>query len=46
MLGNRLFLVELFLQYDTFTVEVGRELLGASVVFTGMTNATSDPGAV
>ncbi|GJN30767.1 hypothetical protein PR202_gb19103 [Eleusine coracana subsp. coracana] len=44
VLVGRLFLVELFLRYDTFTAEVGTELLGAKVVFTGVTKATSGPG--
>ncbi|TVU25732.1 hypothetical protein EJB05_28237, partial [Eragrostis curvula] len=39
----RLFLVELFLRYDTFSAEVGTELLGAEVVFTAVTRATSGP---
>uniref|UniRef100_A0A0A9E144 Aos n=1 Tax=Arundo donax TaxID=35708 RepID=A0A0A9E144_ARUDO len=45
VLVGRLFLVELFLRYDTFTAKVGTELLGTSVVFTGVTKATSGPGA-
>lgn len=45
VLVGRLFLVELFLRYDTFTAEVGTELLGTSVVFTGVTKATSGPGS-
>lgn len=43
VLVGRLFLVELFLRYDTFTADVGTELLGTSVVFTGVTKATSGP---
>ncbi|TVU47854.1 hypothetical protein EJB05_07468, partial [Eragrostis curvula] len=41
VLVGRLFLVELFLRYDTFTAEVGKDLLGTGVVFTGVTKATS-----
>lgn len=44
VLVGRLFLVELFLRYDTFTAEVGTQLLGTEVVFTGVTKATSGPG--
>ncbi|KAL6867415.1 hypothetical protein ACP4OV_015439 [Aristida adscensionis] len=45
VLVGRLLLVELFLRYDTFTAEVGTELLGTKVVFTGVTKATSGPAA-
>uniref|UniRef100_A0A0A9GNC5 Aos n=1 Tax=Arundo donax TaxID=35708 RepID=A0A0A9GNC5_ARUDO len=41
VLVGRLFLVELFLRYDTFTGEVGKDPLGAKVAFTGITKATS-----
>jgi len=43
ILVGRLFLVELFLRYDTFTAEVGKDPLGAKVVVTGITKATSGP---
>ncbi|KAM0012893.1 putative cytochrome P450 [Helianthus debilis subsp. tardiflorus] len=36
----RLMLVELFLRYDTFTVEAGQVALGASVKITSLTKAT------
>ena len=39
ILVGRLFLVELFLRYDTFTAEVGKDPLGAKVVFTGITKS-------
>ncbi|CAN6320861.1 unnamed protein product [Urochloa humidicola] len=44
VLVGRLFLVELFLRYDTFTAEVGKDPLGAKVTLTGVTKATSGPG--
>ncbi|CAK9150840.1 unnamed protein product [Ilex paraguariensis] len=40
VLLSRLMLVELFLQYDTFTLEVGKLLLGSSVTITSFTKAT------
>ncbi|XP_039827563.1 allene oxide synthase 2-like [Panicum virgatum] len=45
VLVGRLLVVELFLRYDTFTATVDTELLGTSVFFTGVTKATSGPGA-
>jgi hydroperoxide dehydratase len=45
VLVGRLFLVELFLRYDTFTAEVSTDLLGLKVVFTGVKKATSGPAA-
>ena len=45
VLVGRLLVMELFLCYDTFTATVDMELLGTSVFFTGMTKATSGPGA-
>ena len=45
VLVGRLLVVELFLRYDTFTATVDMELLGTSVFFTGVTKATSGPGA-
>ncbi|KAJ1298155.1 hypothetical protein BS78_01G432000 [Paspalum vaginatum] len=45
VLVGRLLLVELFLRYDTFTAEVGTDLLGTSVNFTSVTKATSGPGS-
>ncbi|KAF8673817.1 hypothetical protein HU200_048575 [Digitaria exilis] len=45
VLVGRLFVVELFLRYDAFTAEVGTDLLGTSVSFTGVTKATSGPGS-
>ena len=41
LLMSRLFLVELFLRYDTFTVEAGRVLLGSSVKIKSLTGATT-----
>jgi hydroperoxide dehydratase len=43
LIVGRLFLAELFLRYDTFTADVGKELLGVKVVFTGVKKATSGP---
>uniref|UniRef100_A0A0A9DI31 hydroperoxide dehydratase n=1 Tax=Arundo donax TaxID=35708 RepID=A0A0A9DI31_ARUDO len=43
VLAGRLFLVELFLRYDTFTGEVGKDPLGAKVALTGATKATTGP---
>jgi hydroperoxide dehydratase len=45
VLVGRLLLVELFLRYDTFTADVGTDLLGTKVEFTGVIKATSGPGA-
>jgi len=45
VLVGRLLVVELFLRYDSFTATVSTELLGSSVVFTGVTKATSGPGS-
>ena len=39
VLLSRVFLVELFLRYDTFTIEAGTVLLGTSVKFKSLTNA-------
>nr|CAD1837289.1 unnamed protein product [Ananas comosus var. bracteatus] len=41
VLVGRLLVVDFFLRYDTFTAEVGQELLGAKVVVTSLTKATS-----
>ncbi|KAK6131913.1 hypothetical protein DH2020_034350 [Rehmannia glutinosa] len=38
----RLMLVEFFLKYDTFEVEIGKILLGSSVVFKSLTKATTN----
>ncbi|KAF7049891.1 hypothetical protein CFC21_058345 [Triticum aestivum] len=46
VLVGRLLVVEMFLRYDTFTADVGVDLLGPKVEFTGVTKATSGPGAV
>ncbi|XP_059430594.1 allene oxide synthase 3-like [Corylus avellana] len=40
VLLSRVMLVELFLRYDTFTVEAGRLPLGSSVTFKSLTKAT------
>ena len=40
VLCSRLMLVEFFLRYDTFTVEVGKLLLGSSVKITSFTKAS------
>lgn len=40
VLLSRLMLVEFFLRYDTFSVEVGKLLLGSSVTFKSLTKAT------
>jgi hydroperoxide dehydratase len=45
VLVGRLLLVELFLRYDTFTADIGKDLLGAKVEFTAATKATSGPEA-
>ncbi|KAJ0076767.1 hypothetical protein Patl1_36294 [Pistacia atlantica] len=37
----RVILVELFLRYDTFTIEAGKLLLGSSATFKSLTKATS-----
>jgi hydroperoxide dehydratase len=41
VLLSRVMLVELFLRYDTFTIEAGTLLLGSSATFTSLTKATS-----
>ncbi|KAH7517903.1 hypothetical protein FEM48_Zijuj09G0113400 [Ziziphus jujuba var. spinosa] len=41
VLLSRLMLVELFLRYDTFSVEVGKLLLGSSVTIKSLTKATT-----
>ncbi|KAK0581073.1 hypothetical protein LWI29_009650 [Acer saccharum] len=41
VLLSRVMLVELFLRYDTFTVEAGKLLLGSSVTFKSLTKATN-----
>lgn len=41
VLVGRLLVVDFFLRYDTFTADVGQELLGAKVVVTSLTKATS-----
>ncbi|KAM3695206.1 hypothetical protein ACJW31_07G114800 [Castanea mollissima] len=41
LLLSRVMLVELFLRYDTFTIEAGTLLLGSSVTFTSLTKAMS-----
>jgi len=46
VLVGRLLVVELFLRYDTFTADVGVDLLGPKVEFTGVTKATSGPEMV
>uniref|UniRef100_M8C663 Allene oxide synthase, chloroplastic n=1 Tax=Aegilops tauschii TaxID=37682 RepID=M8C663_AEGTA len=46
VLVGRLLVVEMFLRYDTFAADVGVDLLGPKVEFTGVTKATSGPGAV
>jgi hydroperoxide dehydratase len=43
VLVGRLLLVEVFLRYDTFTAEIGKDLFGAKVDFTGVTKATATP---
>ncbi|KAI3446053.1 hypothetical protein Pfo_002718 [Paulownia fortunei] len=40
VLLSRMMLVEFFLRYDTFSVEVGKLLLGSSVTFKSITKAT------
>ncbi|KAL4555703.1 hypothetical protein LXL04_038331 [Taraxacum kok-saghyz] len=40
VLCSRIMLVEFFLRYDTFTVEIGKVALGASVKITSFTKAT------
>jgi hydroperoxide dehydratase len=40
LLLSRVMLVELFLRYDTFTIEAGRLPLGSSVTFKSLTKAT------
>ncbi|KAK4804590.1 hypothetical protein SAY86_004407 [Trapa natans] len=39
-LVGRLLLVELFLRYDTFDIEVGRSLIGVSLTFTSLKKAS------
>lgn len=41
VLMSRVMLVDLFLRYDTFTIEAGTLLLGSSVTFTSLTKASS-----
>nr|XP_016440427.1 PREDICTED: 9-divinyl ether synthase-like isoform X2 [Nicotiana tabacum] len=41
VLLGRIFLVELFLRYDTFEIEFGKLLLGSKVTFKSVTKATS-----
>ena len=41
VLLSRVMLVELFLRYDTFTIEAGTLLLASSATFTSLTKATS-----
>lgn len=41
VLLSRVFLVELFLRYDTFTIEAGRLLLGSSVKIKSLTKAST-----
>ncbi|KAM0938029.1 putative hydroperoxide dehydratase [Dioscorea sansibarensis] len=41
VLVGRLLVVEFFLRYDTFTAEVGTQLLGAQVTVTSLTKVTS-----
>ncbi|KAF5448749.1 hypothetical protein F2P56_029254 [Juglans regia] len=41
VLMSRVMLVELFIRYDTFTIEAGTLLLGSSVTFTSLTKASS-----
>ena len=43
VLVGRLLVVEMFLRYDTFTADVGVDLRGPKVEFTGVTKATSGP---
>ncbi|CAM0958891.1 unnamed protein product [Alopecurus aequalis] len=45
VLAGRLLLVEVFLRYDTFTADIGKLGFGAKVEFSGVTRATSGPGA-